>query len=458
MEKTLQAVARTAFQRIVELITFRAMEEKTKGKRNNQQIAKEYEKELTQRAGAEKISETLIAQVDVIGKKAFSYPEIFDLFQAVEARAGGDSPFDTISKIYHLCNKASDTDTRFWMFASIDYLHRHGQLRSGELSASILKQAKNVQYIDVLIFKKAVLNELLYTSAPKMDLSKNTCTSLRSAFASHKDYMAMNVKEPGQWQKHFIDFSKEDLMYAQLIDEVVYGTYYDGTLKQCLKFRKTASETLQYGTIGDKMNSIVDHIAASVQKSKDEAGAVPEATAARVATCCEDCEEEDDVVAVDDDDEVEAVKHSFKGLAERLAIQKVDLIVFSDSESALRDALKSTLAIAGELEEGTNRGIIFDSKTNGEAATAPWRRLPPFKQQQAMKMIQATLKAVAGEQHVLDPDTLTIGENDIYMFFDAMKHQQLKTFSDCFAHADVKLNKSQKQYFITYDEEALRTK
>ena len=39
-----------------------------------------------------------------------------------------------------------------------------------------------------------------------------------------------------------------------------------------------------------------------------------------------------------------------------------------------------------------------------------------------------------------------------------MKHQQEKTFCDCFTHADAKIHKVKKQYFIIYDEEGLRKK
>jgi len=75
-----------------------------------------------------------------------------------------------------------------------------------------------------------------------------------------------------------------------------------------------------------------------------------------------------------------------------------------------------------------------------------------------MKLVQSALKALAGEAFVLNPENLAIGDSDIYMFFDAMKHQQEKAFSDCFTHADTKIPKVKKHYYVIYDEEGLRKK
>ena len=139
---------------------------------------------------------------------------------------------------------------------------------------------------------------------------------------------------------------------------------------------------------------------------------------------------EDDVG--ESDDEEEAVKRSYRDLAERLCCQKVELVVDHKSEDVLSGALRGTLALTSSLPENTWRGVIYDSKTNGESITAPWRRLPPLKQPHLQKTIQSLLKALKGEAYTLDATCLDIDPSTIFMFFDAMKHQHQKPFVGLF--------------------------
>ena len=48
------------------------------------------------------------------------------------------------------------------------------------------------------------------------------------------------------------------------------------------------------------------------------------------------------------------------------------------------------------------------------------------------RYIQGALKAFAGSEYESDPEKLSIGPQDIFLFFDAMKHQQDKVWKDCF--------------------------
>lgn len=157
--------------------------------------------------------------------------------------------------------------------------------------------------------------------------------------------------------------------------------------------------------------------------------------------------------------DVKDVKDSFRRLAARLVSQKVDLVIDPKDESQLAQALKGTCAVR-EVPEGPEkyRAIIYDSKTSGEAATCPWRRLPPMKQKLLERYIQGALKALAGPEYEADPEKLAIGPQDIFFFFDAMKHQQEKVWKDCFVNNAQKLEKHQKLFYVTYDEASLRKK
>ena len=159
-----------------------------------------------------------------------------------------------------------------------------------------------------------------------------------------------------------------------------------------------------------------------------------------------------------EEDEVQELKDSYHRLASRLVAQKCDVVVDQKEESMLAQALKGTCAVRGEPGEGKYRAIIYDSKTSGEAATTPWRRLPPLKAAQVVKCIGSALKVLAGEKYAADPTELEIGQHDMYLFFDAMKHGQEKVWAEAFAHNEKKLPKKVKQYYIAYDEETLRQK
>ena len=172
------------------------------------------------------------------------------------AKAGKNSPFDSVNKMYFLGNKTDDHADRLWLYAAIDDLHQAQLLRAGELSATVLKK-KDIQYADVLIFKRAVLEELLHWQAKQIGFSKEVHVRLSSMFASHTQYRTHFpiLSDSGNTCKNVAtasapNFSRSELRYVQLLEELVYGSYYDAVLKQILKFRKSARDALQYGAIG----------------------------------------------------------------------------------------------------------------------------------------------------------------------------------------------------------------
>ena len=170
--------------------------------------------------------------------------------------AGLDSPFDSINKMYFLGNKANDSEEREWLFAAIADLHQAGTLRPGELAATVLNK-KNVQYADVLVFKKQLLDELLHAKNKELGLSKDTSSMLHTVLQSHKSYrnlVGFQHHEQGRDASWSSQLSRAGIMYCQLIEELIYGTFYDMVIKQILKLRKSASEGLAYGTIGSELN------------------------------------------------------------------------------------------------------------------------------------------------------------------------------------------------------------
>ena len=171
------------------------------------------------------------------------------------AEAGQDSPFDSINKMFYLGNKAEDASEREWLFMAIDDLHQAGKLRAGEISATVLKK-KGVQYVDVLIFKKKLLIEMLHAKVRELGLSKETSSTLHTVLHSHKSYRNCigfsDAKScDATWNAHL---SRAGMMYCQLIEELVYGTFYDQVIKQILKYRKSAAEALDYGTVGSELS------------------------------------------------------------------------------------------------------------------------------------------------------------------------------------------------------------
>ena len=166
--------------------------------------------------------------------------------------AGLDSPFDSINKMYFLGSKANDSKDREWLFAAIADLHQADTLRPGELAASVLKK-KNVQYADVLVFKQELLDELLHANNKALGLSKETSSMFHKHLQSHKSYrnwVGFKNNGQGRAESWSSQLSRAGMMYCQLIEELIYGTFYDMVLKQILKLRKSASEALTYGTIG----------------------------------------------------------------------------------------------------------------------------------------------------------------------------------------------------------------
>ena len=156
------------------------------------------------------------------------------------AEEGQHSPFDSINKLYFLGNKAEDTAEREWLFIAIDDLHQADKLRHGELAATVLKK-KGTQYVDVLMFKRKLLNDLLHARIRQLGLSKESSSTLHTVLQSHSSYrncIGFPDMKSGDatWNTHL---SRACMMYCQLIEELVYGTYYDQVIKQILKYRKS---------------------------------------------------------------------------------------------------------------------------------------------------------------------------------------------------------------------------
>ena len=152
-------------------------------------------------------------------------------------RQGKQYPFDSINKLYFLGNKAEDAAEREWLFIAIDDLHQADKLRHGELAATVLKK-KGTQCVDVFMFKRKLLNDLLHARIRQLGLSKESSSTLHTVLQSHSSYRncigSPDMKSgDATWNAHL---SRACMMYCQLIEELVYGTYYDQVIKQILKY------------------------------------------------------------------------------------------------------------------------------------------------------------------------------------------------------------------------------
>ena len=153
--------------------------------------------------------------------------------------------------------------------------YRAGTLGKEDVNAAKLQEQKRVNDVDVLIFKKSLLEELLTNELHEMRFPPEMTSLLRTKYVDYSAFRnacGFEDNERAQF-KQTVDLtwqgalSKSAFKYGQLIEQSIYGTTFNGAIRQCLKNSKSCEDTLQYGSFGIEIHKIYSEI----EKEKGEA-------------------------------------------------------------------------------------------------------------------------------------------------------------------------------------------
>jgi hypothetical protein len=165
---------------------------------------------------------------------------------------------------------------------------------------------------------------------------------------------------------------------------------------------------------------------------------------------------EEDKTSADEDDASEVLASQPAGATshwDAYAVQQCDdcvaFISWQTSEERLMQELRTTTAVQG----AGSTLVIYDAKSAGESKTHPKFRTPPLRTATMQQHTRAMLKArfPSHEEGIFE-----MGEQDVYLFFDAKSHQHEKAFRDAFAHPENgPIARTFKTVFIMYDAESV---
>ena len=213
-----------------------------------------------------------------------------------------------------------------------------------------------------------------------------------------------------------------DLVIA-LIEDVIYGTSLDSTMKTAVKARRTVEEMLGYTALEERLTAISnafeneareagggDEPEASVARESSGAGRDSTGNASALSSGCDN-----DEAATENGDEM------WNKLAERTVASYVELIAEPESEAKLTEILLKAGAKSVVGHSGLDHvAIMLDPKTMGEPITAPHLRCTPLGKNQkkrVLKIISAIVKSRS-------PDGcgaiegLTLADGDVILTLD----------------------------------------
>ncbi|CAK0828643.1 unnamed protein product [Prorocentrum cordatum] len=449
----LDAIKRTPFARFLEIVNIRQEMERTKGKVTTDMLFNFF-KTVTFSKKSEKISKNLLENVNAVWNKWKTDPSTMQIVQEANTLYGNESPFSGILQMYLLCNEAGkDTKLMKWVFASAFDAYRSGAASRDDMNAHKLQDGKRVDVVDVFVFKKALLSELLGDELQRLHLPVNQVKLLQKYYESHDTYRnACGFNDPAAakfdktislaWQT---EMTKATMKYNQLIEMTIYSCHFDGVLRQCLKNSKSAEDTLRYGSLGIEMQKVHDVMEDAGDGSRGEAADG-------------DADADVDGGHVFEGDEEADSKARWRAYATRLVKTRVTLIVAPNSEKRFIDLLRDAGINSAKYEKDEYQGIIYNSKTEGEAKSNPATRTPNHRTAYMQKAISSCLRAIAGPRSDEDSDQVSVSPDRMYFFLDAFKHGHSTGFLNSFSIDDRKLDKDSTIYYITYEWSSLQAR
>lgn len=241
--------------RFLEIVNVRQDMERQKGKVTTDMVFNFF-KQCAFAKRSETITKNLLENVNAIWNRFKAAPGAMAVAREADALYGNDSPFSGILQMYSLCAKAGkDPKQVSWLFTAIFDSFRAGLLTKEDVNYHKIQDSKRVSVVDTLLFKKALLAELLGAELERMRLPLEDTVLCRKQYMDHSTFRAARGFDDGAKAKTFqkidlswqMNFSKAGLLYSQLIEGLVYGVHYDGALRQCIKNSKSCEDTMRFG-------------------------------------------------------------------------------------------------------------------------------------------------------------------------------------------------------------------
>ena len=234
-------------------------------------------------------------------------------------------------------------------------------------------------------------------------------------------------------------------LIIDFVKNVVFGSQYDGNLRNALKGVTKAEDLLAAEPFKPMLDRIHDELGKMVQTGQDDDR--EDASDAGRPVLHEVLGE----IIAEEDSDAAAELLTFARQAEEIVDQFIKLIAEQESNSAMVAVMQGCPAA-----QTTKRAIfVYDSKCAGEASAQPHVRRPQFRRDHFSKVLGAFCRS-RGSDQLQDPDLL--------LFFDGGRQLAPMMLASCVRqggddnhgrHFD---NKTRMELMIHYDEGSMRAR
>jgi hypothetical protein len=349
-----KALTRTAFARIWEVARMKErLEGKTKTKLSAQKIAEEWRSKVMMSADSDEISDAFIDASLTVFARMLTLPLVKDLIVWCERQYGHSGPFNSVWKLQSIISKARDPPRISWTVEALVDGFRAGTIDLGEMSIrqlSGVKKKKVTGLLDVVLFKKDVLDQWLDHQLRALLVPESVCKVLREKLGNYTAYREFVTRYADETHATSSSSTTGDASWKRgwqpsahlilaLVEEMCYGSEFDGVYKTALKAGKGAGDVWEYTQVKERVTDVEEALtkeknaaaAASQQQSTHGSssgiGASPGATTAGSTAASTSTPAETDVP--DDDNRAEY----FRILAEKMVKGHVCLVPEPNSEA-----------------------------------------------------------------------------------------------------------------------------
>ena len=258
-------MARTNIQLIFDVRSFYKKMSVTHGNMSAGTLAELYENMGKPASGADKITTWFIDSSMTIWDRILQHDGPRATILALENEFGRRSPFDSLTKLQKLCDRAKRPDAITFLVDGIADAAFHGLYSPNEFTGTFLYGKPNGEkgYYDVLNLRLDILEHLAYVFAPKHNFSDAALKHLTSLVRGPSAYRAMfGGSKPG----FEVDLSWMGTMKAseqallRLAENLCFK--HDMTLitnmKTWLRAKKSVVEIMTESTVQTMVNEVLE--------------------------------------------------------------------------------------------------------------------------------------------------------------------------------------------------------
>ena len=364
-------------------------------------------------------------EANYVWRNGCCFDEVKRVINTMDIDHGINSPLNSVTKLYGILVRAKTPEVITWSFQALDFLVRRGKVRTDDCSVRNLTglgasgKAEKC-WIDVYAFKLKLKNYMLSQFIDKMGFPSEFKQKLRRAFEDHSSYIKyvsgnekLGIIADLGWQA---GTKPSQLLMVKFIEETIYLTVMDGSMRTALKAGKIVEEWIEYAKPKESADSIRETMEserkAQEDKDKEEAAASAAAEGGQEEKGGDKSEDNDpkkDTMDVDADGATSAAGKLayWKSLANRTARSHVTLIPEPESETMLGNSIKSNEIAKAEVERGAFVGVFLDPKCASEATCQAQYRTAALRDDQLNKLLHGALRGVnkSGVEDAVDMES-----------------------------------------------------